>query len=265
MPTTYTHDLFGKKVYRQLPDEMKEVIRKNGNLYRIGLHGPDILFYFMVSKNPVSTFGVKMHDEKAKAFFEQGMETVRRTGSEALLAYLLGFGCHYLLDSTCHPYVNEMAEKGIVTHTILEKEFDRQLMLETGRDPFSYYPSDCIVPKMAYAKTIHKALPLIRTGNILISLRMMKILTNAMVYDDHGRRRKIISRLLSLGGKKTAEELMEHFMLKNPAPEAAEPMRELHNLFDDAVKEAPGYLEELFTLTEGAYRLSDRWNRTYNG
>ena len=44
MPTTYTHDLFGKKIYRQLPDEMKKVIRKNGDLYRIGLHGPDILF-----------------------------------------------------------------------------------------------------------------------------------------------------------------------------------------------------------------------------
>ena len=45
MPTTYTHDLFGKKVYRQLPEEIRKVIRENGNLFRIGLHGPDILFY----------------------------------------------------------------------------------------------------------------------------------------------------------------------------------------------------------------------------
>ena len=45
MPTTYTHDLFGKKVYRQLPREIRKVIRENGNLFRIGLHGPDILFY----------------------------------------------------------------------------------------------------------------------------------------------------------------------------------------------------------------------------
>ena len=105
MPTTYTHDLFGKEVYRKLPLEMKQIIRKHGNLYRIGLHGPDILFYFMVSKNPVSRFGVEMHKEKAKAFFEQGMKQVREDGDEALLAYLLGFGCHYLLDSACHPYV----------------------------------------------------------------------------------------------------------------------------------------------------------------
>lgn len=48
MPTTYAHDLFGQKVYRQLPDQVKEIIRKNGELYRIGLHGPDIFFYYFI-------------------------------------------------------------------------------------------------------------------------------------------------------------------------------------------------------------------------
>ena len=44
MPTTYTHDLFGKRVYRKLPAKLQHLIRSNGNLYRIGQHGPDILF-----------------------------------------------------------------------------------------------------------------------------------------------------------------------------------------------------------------------------
>ena len=52
MPTTYAHDLFGKEVYKRLPSDMKALIRRHGDLYRIGLHGPDILFYYMVSKNP---------------------------------------------------------------------------------------------------------------------------------------------------------------------------------------------------------------------
>ena len=46
MPTTYAHDLFGQKVYRQMPEEVKQIIRENGELYRIGLHGPDIFFYY---------------------------------------------------------------------------------------------------------------------------------------------------------------------------------------------------------------------------
>lgn len=68
MPTTYAHDLFGQKVYRQLPDQVKEIIRKNGELYRIGLHGPDIFFYYFIFKNHVSSVGYRMHKEKARAF-----------------------------------------------------------------------------------------------------------------------------------------------------------------------------------------------------
>ena len=119
MPTTYAHDLFGQKVYRQLPDQVKEIIRKNGELYRIGLHGPDIFFYYFIFKNHVSSVGYRMHKEKARAFFAQGMAQVRETGDEALLAYLLGFGCHYLLDSSCHPFVNEMNDKGRISHSLL--------------------------------------------------------------------------------------------------------------------------------------------------
>ena len=130
MPTTYAHDLFGKEVYKRLPSDMKALIRRHGDLYRIGLHGPDILFYYMVSKNPVTQFGIEMHHEKARAFFEEGMRQVRRNNDEALFAYLLGFGCHYILDSACHPYVNKMAAEGVIPHIVLEKEFDRVLMEE---------------------------------------------------------------------------------------------------------------------------------------
>lgn len=50
MPTTYAHDLFGQKVYRQMPEEVKKVIRENGELYRIGLHGPTSSFIILFSK-----------------------------------------------------------------------------------------------------------------------------------------------------------------------------------------------------------------------
>ena len=109
MPTTYAHDLFGKKIYAKLPAEIQKVIRRNTNLYRIGLHGPDILFYDML-KPKVTETGIAMHRECAAPFFERGMTLVRTTHDEKLLAYLLGFGCHYLLDSACHPFVYEMAE-----------------------------------------------------------------------------------------------------------------------------------------------------------
>lgn len=53
MPTTYAHDLFGQRVYTFLTPEIKQVIRKNKNLFRIGLHGPDILFCtFQIQSHP---------------------------------------------------------------------------------------------------------------------------------------------------------------------------------------------------------------------
>ena len=47
MPTTYAHDLFGKRVYRKLSAKLQHLIRSNGNLYRIGQHGPDILLFYI--------------------------------------------------------------------------------------------------------------------------------------------------------------------------------------------------------------------------
>ena len=264
MPTTYTHDLFGKTVYKKLPEEMKKLLRSHKDLYRIGQHGPDILFYYMISKNPVSQFGVRMHHKDAAAFFERGMKRVREEKDEALLVYMLGFGCHYILDSTAHPYVNRLAEQKVITHTMLEKEFDRVLMLQTGKDPHRYRPSDCIVPKYAYAKIIHKAIPEISTFNIWVSLHMQKLLTNLMICNDGGRRRALIGRLLRLGGEKHSE-LLHHFMLKDPFPGCEESLSGLQERFEEAAEIAPDYLLELYALKDTPQPLSERWHQTYSG
>lgn len=264
MPTTYTHDLFGKKIYRKLPADMQEIIRKNGDLYRIGLHGPDILFYLLMDVR-VPKIGVRMHKEKAGAFFKKGMEKVRETGNEALLAYLLGFGCHYLLDSNCHPEVNRMDKEGIISHTLSEKELDRSLMVETGKNPLKFYPSDCIVPKISYAKVIHEVITEVSVEKIYWSLRMMKLVTNCMVCDNKGRRKKALVFIGRIISRSQTESVMEHFMEEKPVKGSKEPVEALRKLFDDALVESPGYLEELFALSKEDAPLSERFDRTYNG
>lgn len=264
MPTTYTHDLFGKIVYKQLPEEIRKVIRKNGDLFRIGLHGPDILFYDLTNLS-VSSIGVEMHSIPAASFFLRGMSMVRARDDERLLAYLLGFGCHYLLDSVCHPYVEDMAKAKVITHTLLEKEFDRTLMLETNKNPYHFYPSDCIVPKVSYARVIRKMFPGLGTRDILVSLRMMKFLTNAMVYDNRGKRRFLVALVTRIAGKRKSCSALEFFMEKDPVPGSEKPVKELHRYFDQAAEEAPAYIEELYRLSKEELPLSKRWNRTYNG
>ena len=109
MPTTYTHDLFGKRVYRKLPAKLQHLIRSNGNLYRIGQHGPDILFYYhSYCKNKVNQYGVKVHHEPAREFFKRAFWVFQaQENKNEAFAYLAGFMTHFILDSSCHPYVRK--------------------------------------------------------------------------------------------------------------------------------------------------------------
>ena len=93
MPTTYAHDLFGKRVYRKLPAKLQHLIRSNGNLYRIGQHGPDILFYYFISKNPVTQYGVRMHGQKARDFFEKGNEDFNSPYGNPAVRHLYNLSC----------------------------------------------------------------------------------------------------------------------------------------------------------------------------
>ena len=265
MPTTYTHDLFGKLLYKELPDQVREVVRRHGNLYRIGLHGPDIFFYFMLHHGAVFSFGEKMHDECADEFLEKGMNLYRKTGNEEILAYVLGFGAHYLLDSTCHPYVNEMSRKGIVSHTLLEKEYDRHLMIRTGRDPFVCRPSDCIVPKHRYAWVIHQVIPEMSPHTIYLSLVHMKWITNSMLPDRLDLKKSIIRAAGKLLNSPGILDSADHFMTSRKPDRYEEQMSELDRLFEKALYEAPAYIEELFRLSQNEGTLSERWERNYSG
>ena len=46
MPASYAHYRFGQQVFKQLPVELQQQISPYMDLYQIGLHGPDLLFYY---------------------------------------------------------------------------------------------------------------------------------------------------------------------------------------------------------------------------
>ena len=68
-------------------------------MYLIGLHGPDILFYYQpLMKNRVSGLGHQVHQREAAEFFCQAVVKYQEEPTAQMLSYLLGFGCHYILD-----------------------------------------------------------------------------------------------------------------------------------------------------------------------
>ena len=89
MPSTYAHRVFGREILGRCPQEFAAVIGKHRQLYDIGLHGPDVLFYYRVLKNcSVNAKGYAMHARPAREFFERAKakyaaaadRSCRRTG-----------------------------------------------------------------------------------------------------------------------------------------------------------------------------------------
>lgn len=111
MPSTYAHRRFGADVLERLPAELQEKIAPYRELYDIGLHGPDLLFYYHAAKStPVSALGNAMHEQPGAVFFERARGVVNKAKNrDAALAYALGFLCHFALDSTCHPAWSRMS------------------------------------------------------------------------------------------------------------------------------------------------------------
>ena len=138
-------------------------------------------------------------------------------------------------------------------------------MYETGKNPLRFYPSHGIKAKYMAARTIHKVLPEIRTSNIYLSLKMMKIFTSLLVCDDGGLRKRLSEHALSPAGKRRTAFITEFFMSQEPEVDCHEELLKLDRLIDEALGKAPDMLEELVALAVRPGHLSDRWNLTFNG
>ena len=148
MPSTYAHRRFGADVLALLPDGLRATLEQHRELYDIGLHGPDLMFYYKaLQSNPVNRLGNAMHEQKGEVFFTRARTVVENApDKDAALAYVLGFVCHFALDSTCHPYVEAYVRESGVGHCEIETEFDNALMREDGLDPIKFFTASHIKP-----------------------------------------------------------------------------------------------------------------------
>ena len=78
MPAAFAHDLYGRKVYMEADPVIKRIIKKERYCFLLGVHGPDILFFYKaLGKNKVNQKGVRMHGEPAAKLMERGRMLVR--------------------------------------------------------------------------------------------------------------------------------------------------------------------------------------------
>lgn len=137
MPSTYAHYCLGRDIKEIAEGKIREIISENTDCFMLGLHGPDLLFYYKpLGRNGINSKGYAMHEQFASRFFSAAKDIYKERGARAEdEAYLLGFLCHFALDSAGHPVVNaQMAEKNL-SHTEIETAFDRYLLEKEGRRP----------------------------------------------------------------------------------------------------------------------------------
>ena len=227
----------------------------------IGLHGPDIFFYYHpLTRNPISQYGSQLHERTAAEFFQERIALFQENPDDALRVYLLGFACHFLLDSTCHPYINAFEDQTGISHAEIETHLDRELMERDGKDPFRYEPAASICPNTEGNKVIQRCFPRLSQAEILDCLKGLKFYTHLPICRN-GIKRTVLLSALKLSGHYDSME--GQIMRKKPNPKCEASTRNLLNLYRKALDEAPGELEGLNEAILNGALLSGRFNRNF--
>ena len=243
MPSTYAHRRFGVNVLEHLPDELRAQLEQNRELYDIGLHGPDLLFYYHAAKsNPVGALGNAMHEEPGRVFFDRARRVVHcEADRDAALAYALGFVCHFALDSTCHPYVEQYVRTSGVSHCEIETEFDNALMREDGLDPIKFFTASHIKPSRERAEVIAPFYEGVTVDETLAAMKGM-ITVHHLLQAANPIKRWVVLTGMRVAGK---YEFM-HGLVANPQPnpKCVQSSQKLEELYKTAVPLAVRLIEE---------------------
>ncbi len=262
MPTTYAHYKFGKEVISALPRPLQSSIENNRELFDIGVHGPDILFYYSpLKKNAVNSQGYELHEKRADAFFQHAAEVIGAAGDPAgARAYIYGVICHFALDSECHPYIEKMIQTSGLTHSEIEMEFDRLLLKEDYINPVRYLGTKHIRPTEENGAVIAPFYEELTAEQIVKALKGM-IFYHKMLLAPGTAKRKLLFAGMKLTGN--YEGMHGMVMSLEPNPQCRDYCQILKRLYAGAVPIAASlmirYQKALF---EGA-DLPERFGRTF--
>lgn len=262
MPTTYAHYKFGKEVISALPRPLQNSVEKNRELFDMGLHGPDLLFYYRpASKNAVNMQGYDLHDKMSDIFFENAANIIEKAENPgAARAYIYGVICHFALDSECHPYIEKMIKTSGISHSEIEMEFDRLLMKQDYINPLRHLSTGHIHPNMKNAEVIA---PFYEELTPQLAYKCMKsmIFYHKLLLAPGRTKRRLL-----FGGMKLirAYDGMHGMVMSlEPNPECKEYCQLLKRLFAGAVPLAAGLIIQYQKKLFQGGALPSRFQRTF--
>ena len=261
MPSTYAHYYFGQLVFKKLTSKQQYIVSQNRDLYDIGLHGPDILFYHQpLIKNPICAYGHQLHDQSGFDFFKKAIDTYRQQkNQESHLSYLYGFVCHFTLDAICHPYVEKYKREQHVSHSRIEVAFDRSLLEANGFNPIHYHLTQHILPSRKASEVISPYFALTKPENIMKSLKSMRFY-DRLLYAKNPIKRFVLNTALDLVGQSAFKD---QIMLKEDDLRCTISNQALNQLLNQAVDVAIQLIASLDLAIEQNQALDALFNHTF--
>ncbi len=259
MPASYTHYYFAREVYANLKDtKIQQIIAKYPDLYFIGCHGPDInFFYHPYKSNRIIDQAYAIHEAPGADFFTNALKVVNDSqNKEASWSYLFGFLTHFILDSTCHPYINDVIEAQTNEfHQTIESQYDRRFIIKDRLDPMTTHIRDHVVISRFNSQIIAPFFNL-NPSVILDSLRGFKFFDSFFVTPC--KLRRCITNYVLI--KMNMERNTGLFMIDGPEkPNLTLYLDHLDNLYQRAFLESGQLMSDLFTKQE----ISSRYNRNF--
>ena len=287
MPTTYTHYRFGTDVYKRLPLQIRQDIRPYLDLFCIGLHGPDLLFYYKaLFRNPVNRLGFAMHKRPGMVFFSAAAHALGRQtrinteGDNSVseqssiqtepvipaedmapsMAYLYGFLCHFALDSNCHPYVEQSVRRTGISHSEIEAELDRWYMIKDGIDPMYYHPTRHFRATQRNARVISRFFSGVGPREALTAIRSIRFYINLLTIRTPARRRILRSAMILVH---CPQDLYDMVRQPKANPACASICSRLTKHYDTAVSDAAELIQNFKNHIEKGEPLDARLNHTF--
>lgn len=266
MPTTYAHYRHGKDVLEKVGPEAREAIESFPELFYYGVHGPDLLFYYdALHKNEVNSSGARIHQLPGADFFSGAARVLREKqeaeNSRAYYAYLYGFLCHFSLDVCCHGYIQEKIDASGITHSEIEAELDRELLVRDGKDPVRQRLTGHLHPSKENARVISAFFEGIDSARILKSMEDMVKYLNLLVLPGKLKRGIVMGLLMLSGHYESLHGLVINYK-KNP--ECEDSTAKLMELYDKAVFLAAELIDEFPAVVEEKVRLREVYQYNFS-
>lgn len=266
MPGLYAHYTFGQKVKKMLPEEIQICIDLYKDEFDLGLQGPDVLFFYRAYRmNPTRHMGHKIHKKPMACYMRNMLPLVEEKGLYSPeCAYLLGFVCHFMLDSGAHPYVNQKKKETKIGHIELEGEFEKYLMYRDWVRP-EQYPIWRHVPVSASVrKTVETMYPWVagrRARASVLYFHYCKWLLTAQC----GLKKKLLIWGIDKSGKE--KKLRGHYIWDDLKEEAIPVSEGFVEIYEKEIKKAAAMEQRVWKLIQGEElgKYPARFRKNFDG